>query len=124
MTLRESFSSLISHIVDRLSGDKIFRNSLILNIKEFINDFKALNIKEGNIKMKIYHIGVLRDDLRRKYLIQITDNIDCLNCEVLQVRTTYQTKTNLKKLVVENKQVLLSLYNAKYNTKFSKLQVI
>ena len=74
--------------------------------------------------MKIYYIGVLRDEIRRKYLIQITDNIDCLNCEVLQVRTTYQTKTNLKKLVVENKQVLLSLYNTKYNTKFNKLQVI
>ena len=74
--------------------------------------------------MKIYYIGVLRDEIRRKYLIQITDNIDCLNCEILSVRTTYQTKTNLKKLVVENKQVLLSLYNAKYNTKFSKLQVI
>ena len=74
--------------------------------------------------MKLYHIGVLRDDLRKKYIIQITDKIDCLNCEILSVRTTYQTKTNLKKLVVENKQVLLSLYNTKYNTKFNKLQVI
>ena len=74
--------------------------------------------------MKLYHIGVLRDDLRKKYIIQITDKIDCLNCEILCVRTTYQTKTNLKKLVVENKQVLLSLYNTKYNTKFNKLQVI
>lgn len=70
MTLRESFSSLISHIVDRLSGDKIFRNSLILNIKEFINDFKALNISDDSVleslieKCKSVISGVNPDTLR------------------------------------------------------------
>lgn len=46
-TLRTTFAEMVDHIVDRLSGErKVFKNSLIGNIKEFIDDFKALNIND------------------------------------------------------------------------------
>ena len=46
-TLRASFAEMVDHIVDRLSDNKkIFRDSLIGNISDFINDFKALNITD------------------------------------------------------------------------------
>ncbi len=44
-TLRVRFAELVDHIVDRLSGEKkVFRDSMINNIKEFLNDFEKLNI--------------------------------------------------------------------------------
>lgn len=44
-TLWTTFSEMVDHIVERLSGErKTFRNSLIGNIKEFLGDFNALNI--------------------------------------------------------------------------------
>lgn len=44
-TLRTTFSEMVDHIVERLSGErKTFRDSLIGNIKEFLGDFNALNI--------------------------------------------------------------------------------
>lgn len=44
-TLRTTFVEMINHIVERLSGErKIFKDSLIGNIREFISDFSALNI--------------------------------------------------------------------------------
>lgn len=46
-TLRTIFVEMINHIVERLSGErKIFKDSLIGNIREFINDFSALNITD------------------------------------------------------------------------------
>lgn len=46
-TLRATFAEMVDHIVERLSGErKVFKNTLIGNIKEFINDFKALNIND------------------------------------------------------------------------------
>lgn len=46
-TLRVKFAEMINHIVERLSGErKVFKNTLIGNINEFINDFKALNISD------------------------------------------------------------------------------
>lgn len=44
-TLRTTFSEMVDHIVERLSGErKTFRDSLVGNIKEFLNDFAVLNI--------------------------------------------------------------------------------
>lgn len=46
-TLRASFAEMVDHMVERLSdGGKVFRNSLVSNIKEFMADFKALNITD------------------------------------------------------------------------------
>ena len=47
--LRHKFSELVSHIVERLTPDedgnkKIFRNSMVGNLKDFLNDFEALNL--------------------------------------------------------------------------------
>jgi hypothetical protein len=44
-TLRVSFSEMVERVIERLSGKKrVFRNSLIGNIQEFLTDFDALNI--------------------------------------------------------------------------------
>lgn len=44
-TLREKFAEMVDHIVERLSGEKkVFKNSLVGNIREFLDDFNALNI--------------------------------------------------------------------------------
>jgi hypothetical protein len=44
-TLRASFSGMVERITERLSGQKkVFRDSLIGNIQEFLTDFDALNI--------------------------------------------------------------------------------
>lgn len=46
-TLRTSFAEMIDHVVERLSGEKkVFRDTLIGNVREFIEDFKALNITD------------------------------------------------------------------------------
>ncbi|MDR4509599.1 MAG: DUF3150 domain-containing protein [Candidatus Brocadiaceae bacterium] len=45
ITLRTTFSEMVDHIVERLSGErKTFRDSLVGNIREFLADFSALNI--------------------------------------------------------------------------------
>ncbi len=44
-TLRASFAEMVDRITERLSGKKkVFRDSLIGNIQEFLTDFDALNI--------------------------------------------------------------------------------
>ena len=46
-TLRASFSEMVERITERLSGKKkVFRDSLIGNIQEFLTDFDALNITD------------------------------------------------------------------------------
>jgi len=46
-TLRFSFSEMVERITERLSGKKkVFRDSLIGNIQEFLADFDALNITD------------------------------------------------------------------------------
>jgi len=48
-TLRTTFVEMVNHVVERLSGErKIFKDSLIGNIREFINDFNALNITDDD----------------------------------------------------------------------------
>lgn len=44
-TLRVRFAEMVDHMVDRLSGEKkVFRDSMINNIRDFLNDFEKLNI--------------------------------------------------------------------------------
>lgn len=48
-TLRTTFVEMVNHIVERLSRErKIFKDSLIGNIREFVNDFSALNITDDS----------------------------------------------------------------------------
>jgi len=46
-TLRVRFAELVDHMVDRLSGKKkIFRDSMVDNIRHFLSDFEKLNISD------------------------------------------------------------------------------
>lgn len=46
-TLRTRFAEMVDHVVDRLSGEKkVFRDSLIENIRGFLSDFSQLNIND------------------------------------------------------------------------------
>lgn len=46
-TLRTKFAEMVDHIVERLSGErKIFKDTLIGNVKEFLDDFNKLNITD------------------------------------------------------------------------------
>lgn len=46
VTLRTRFSEMIDHAVERLSGEKkVFRDTLIGNIRQFLDDFRQLNIR-------------------------------------------------------------------------------
>jgi hypothetical protein len=46
-TLRTSFSGMVERITERLNGKKkVFRDSLVGNIQEFLTDFDALNITD------------------------------------------------------------------------------
>lgn len=46
-TLRARFAEMVDHVVDRLSGEKkVFRDSLIRNIRGFLSDFSQLNIND------------------------------------------------------------------------------
>ncbi len=46
-TLRVRFAELVDHMVDRLSGEKkIFRDSMVDNIRNFLSDFEKLNISD------------------------------------------------------------------------------
>lgn len=47
--LRQRFAEVVDHVVDRLSGEqdgkpKIFRDSIVGNLREFFDDFKRLNV--------------------------------------------------------------------------------
>ncbi|MFY9269001.1 MAG: DUF3150 domain-containing protein [Candidatus Manganitrophaceae bacterium] len=45
--LRARFAEMVDHVVDRLSGEKkVFRDSLIENIRGFLSDFSQLNIND------------------------------------------------------------------------------
>ena len=43
-TLRETFAGMVSHIAESLTQNKVFRNSTIDKFKEFLEDFRKLNI--------------------------------------------------------------------------------
>lgn len=46
-TLRVRFAEMVDHMVERLSGQKkVFRDSMIHNIRDFLNDFEKLNISD------------------------------------------------------------------------------
>jgi hypothetical protein len=63
-TLRESMADLIAHLVERLAGDKdgkpkVFRNSIITNLNEFLEVFNARNITDDQ------QLAALVDKARR-----------------------------------------------------------
>ena len=73
--LRSKFSELVSHIVERLTPDeegnrKIFRNSMIGNLQDFLNDFEALNLtNDQDLSEQVNRVrgmveGIGPDDLR------------------------------------------------------------
>lgn len=43
-TLRTTFGDMLNHLVERLSGDNTFRASSVNKFREFMDDFKKLNI--------------------------------------------------------------------------------
>lgn len=73
--LRAKFSDLVSHMVERLTPDedgnrKIFRNSMIGNLQDFLNDFEALNLtNDHDLAEQVSRVkgmveGIGPDDLR------------------------------------------------------------
>lgn len=68
--LRQQVSEMVSHLADRLRDGKIFRNSSVNKIKEFIDDFKEFNVfgdkqlEEQIEKLNLLLDGVDPDDLR------------------------------------------------------------
>lgn len=76
--LRTRFAELVDHVVDRLTGDreggkpKVFRDSLVTNIKDFLGVFQHLNVADdGALKALVERVesftsgvdaGALRED--------------------------------------------------------------
>ena len=67
LLLREKFKGLVDHVMDRLSPDetgnrKIFRNSMVDNLKQFIHDFQSLNItNDTQLAEEIHKVSLLVD---------------------------------------------------------------
>jgi hypothetical protein len=70
--LRAGFGELVAHMTDRLTGDKIFRNSLVENFADFLETFQARNITNDEElqslvgKARQMLDGVNPDDLRKQ----------------------------------------------------------
>lgn len=97
LTLRESFREMLDRIVDRLSGEgKIFRNSTITNLQEFISDFKALNINNDKEleslieKCKAVLSGVDPDIIRedKKFRQAIAMSMESIQNELSKLMVT------------------------------------
>jgi hypothetical protein len=63
-TVREGLAELVAHLVDRLTGDKdgklkVFRNSIMTNLNEFLEVFNARNITDDQ------QLAALVDKARR-----------------------------------------------------------
>lgn len=90
-TLRTTFSEMVDHIVERLSGErKTFRDSLVGNIKEFLNDFAVLNITNDTElsraveKCRMILDGVSADAIRNNdtFRDHIAQNMSRVKAEV------------------------------------------
>lgn len=46
--LRMGMKELVDHMYDRLSGNRIFRDSMVKNMREFLEDFSSRNITDDN----------------------------------------------------------------------------
>ncbi len=57
--LRERFAEVVDHVVERLSGErddgkpKVFRDSLVGNLREFLDSFASLNISDDQALAKL-----------------------------------------------------------------------
>lgn len=90
-TLRTTFSEMVDHIVERLSGErKTFRDSLVGNIKEFLSDFTVLNITNDTElsraveKCRMILDGVSADAIRNNdtFRDHIAQNMSRVKAEV------------------------------------------
>ena len=91
LLLREKFKALVDHMMERLTPDadgqrKIFRNSMVENLRQFIGDFQNLNISndtelaEEINKVNLLMEGVQPEELRSstalpQYLGQILERV-------------------------------------------------
>ena len=82
---------MVDHIVERLSGErKTFRDSLVGNIKEFLNDFAVLNITNNTElsraveKCRMILDGVSADAIRNNdtFRDHIAQNMSRVKAEV------------------------------------------
>lgn len=71
--LRERFQDMVNRIVDRLTGEKkIFKNSTVENIQEFLTAFEGLNINnDEELKAQVKKVeavlkGIDPEDLRKE----------------------------------------------------------
>ena len=71
MTLRESFAELVGHMVERLSDPtKKFKDTLVGNIRAFMDDFNNLNITDDGALQELVERakGILSGDLTAQNL--------------------------------------------------------
>ena len=72
--LREKFRELVEHMQERLTlGEdgqrKIFRNSLVTNLREFISDFHSLNItNDTELEEQVNRVGALMNGVEPQQL--------------------------------------------------------
>ena len=72
--LREKFKGLVDHIIERLTPDedgqrKIFRNSMVENLKEFVHDFQHLNItNDTELAEEINKVNLLMEGIEPSQL--------------------------------------------------------
>lgn len=76
--LREKFRELVEHVQERLTpGEdgqrKIFRNSLVTNLREFVSDFQALNItNDTELAEQVHRVGLLMEGVEPQQLRDCT----------------------------------------------------
>jgi hypothetical protein len=112
--LREKFKGLVDHIVERLTPDedgqrKIFRNSMVDNLKSFVQDFQHLNITndtelaEEINKVNLLMEGVQPQELRSSgalpqqlssILSQVQENVDQMIISAPKRRVRYEASSD------------------------------
>ena len=112
LALRESFGELVSHMVNKLTPDadgekKIFRDSLVLNMREFLDTFKSRNIADDA------ELEKLVEDTKK-----LLSGIDAESVDLLRqpgtVRDTVQTGMTQVKAALD-----VSIETLKKGRKFS-----
>lgn len=60
--LRAGFAELVDHMAERLTGDKVFRNSLVENFRDFLSTFDFRNITDdADLRALVTRAGQLLD---------------------------------------------------------------
>ncbi len=67
---------------------------------------------------KIYYVGFFAD--KKTVIIQLRQNIDCLNCEIFSY---YGQRITTKEKIKQHKKELLKEINKEYNKNFKYIKI-